>query len=172
MSGHAVMHNYWVSHLSQMLRVVKVMVRRRGRQVFKIHGLFCITFQTHLTEPLPIAHPPSIFLPCSGPLSGFCKVYPARTSSESSRQLGKWHTLLLCTNNCTHKHTHSAVTRQDAVLACRCKCSCRPLSALIFQALQFSSTKAYCLPAATVKKKSRIKNVLKCFLLFYSVCCM
>lgn len=133
--------------------------RLREKQMLETCGLFWHT------QSLLLANPPPSFFPVQG-LSGFCKVYPARTSSESSRQLGKWHTLLLCTNNCTHKHTLSAVTRQDAVLACHCKRSCQPVSALIFLALQLNSTKTFCLSAATVKDTS-IKSLF--FYMFQTV---
>lgn len=105
-------------------RVIKV--THRGKRVLSF-----MVFSAHLSKHTlnsvsPNHSAPSIFLSYSGPPSGFCKVYPTRTSSESSGQLRKWHILLLCTNNCTHGHTQSAVARQDAVLACHCKCSCRP----------------------------------------------
>lgn len=96
---------------------------------------------THTKQGLSKLLSPLHFTSHSEPLSDFWKVCPTKTSSEYSKQLG----------NDTHccyalitafAHIWSAVVRQDAKLPCHCKCSCQPCRALIFQAFQFSSTKA------------------------------
>lgn len=115
---------------------------------FKIHGLFCTSFQTHLTVSLPITQPPPFFFPTQGLPQAFVQII---LQGLPQNPVGSWENDTYCCYALITALTDTLrVLWLDRMLfwPVTVNAAVGPPSALIFQALQFSSTKASCLPAA------------------------